>query len=221
MSGQEAIRLVVTIVERGAGNRVTRAYTARQVSTHHRCEGRGTATSEILDILGLGSTEKDVVLSLATAGAAQGLMEELDDQLGPQLNTKGIAFTMPLTGLSSLLAAAVQLTGRQERKEGSKGVKESGSSLILIAVNQGFTGEVMETAKKAGARGGTILRARWTGLEELGSALTLEEEREIIAIVAPEEKRRTIMEAVNAAHGPRSQAGGSVLSLGVERLVKI
>ena len=221
MREQEAIRLVVTIVERGAGNRVAKAYSARQISAHHRCEGRGTATSEILDILGLGSTEKDVVLSLATAGAARGLMEELDDQLGPQLNTKGIAFTMPLTGLSNLLATAVQLTGRQERKEGSGAVRESGSSLILITVNQGFTGEVMETAKKAGARGGTILRARWTGLEGLGNALALDQEREIIAIVAPDEKRRAIMDAVNTAHGVRSQAGGSVLSLAVEQLVKI
>ena len=85
---------------------------------------------------------------------------------------------------------------------------------------QGFTGPVMETAKKAGARGGTILRARWTGAGEMTTVLQLQEEREVIAIVAPREKRAAIMEAVNAAHGARTEAGGEVLSLAVEHLAR-
>ena len=147
---QEPIQVIVTIVERGAGNRVTRAYDRLQVHAHFRCEGRGTATSEILDILGLGSTEKDVVLSLATETAARTLMQALDEDLG--LRTKGIAFTVSLSGLSSLLAAAIQLNTKLEKNSGGKSVKQSSSSLIVISVNQGFTGEVMETAKKAGKK---------------------------------------------------------------------
>lgn len=216
---QEPIQVIVTIVERGAGNRVTRAYDRLQVHAHFRCEGRGTATSEILDILGLGSTEKDVVLSLATETAARTLMQALDEDLG--LRTKGIAFTVSLSGLSSLLAAAIQLNTKLEKNSGGKSVKQSSSSLIVISVNQGFTGEVMETAKKAGARGGTILRARWAGTEEISSLGNLKPERELIAIVTPTERRRAIMEAVHAAYGPRTEAGGLVLSTGVEQLVKI
>ena len=33
-------------------------------------------------------------------------------------------------------------------------------SLVLIAVNRGFTDSVMQTAKKAGATGGTVIKAR-------------------------------------------------------------
>ena len=217
---QDAIVLIASIVERGAGSRVARAYTRRQIPTHLRCKGRGTATSEIMDILGLGSTEKDVLLSLSTRAAAERLMAELEEGLGSDLRTGGIAFTLPLTGIGSLTAASVQLSGKLEKSGGGETVKESDNSLILISVNQGFTGPVMETAKKAGARGGTILRARWTGAGEMTTVLQLQEEREVIAIVAPREKRAAIMEAVNAAHGARTEAGGEVLSLAVEHLAR-
>ena len=46
--------MIITIIERGCGNKLTKLYDREQVFTHIRCEGTGTATSEILDILGLG-----------------------------------------------------------------------------------------------------------------------------------------------------------------------
>ena len=43
----------MSIVERGSGNKLMKLYTQNLVFTHIRCEGTGTATSEIMDILGL------------------------------------------------------------------------------------------------------------------------------------------------------------------------
>ena len=51
----EQLAMIFTIIERGCGNKLTKLYTQNQVFTHMRCEGTGTATSEIMDILGLGS----------------------------------------------------------------------------------------------------------------------------------------------------------------------
>ena len=65
----ESMKLIVSIVERGKGVAMQRLYQKRQVFLHLHCAGRGTATSEIMDILGLGSSEKDVVLSFATASS--------------------------------------------------------------------------------------------------------------------------------------------------------
>lgn len=73
--------MIVTIIERGCGNKLTKLYDREQVFTHVRCEGTGTATSEIMDILGLGSSEKDIILSLAPAGAARALLDKLGDDL--------------------------------------------------------------------------------------------------------------------------------------------
>ena len=88
--------MIVTIIERGCGNKLTKLYDREQVFTHVRCEGTGTATSEIMDILGLGSSEKDIILSLAPAGAARALLDKLEDDLHDNSPGRGIAFAIPL-----------------------------------------------------------------------------------------------------------------------------
>ena len=97
------------------------------------------------------------------------------------------------------------------------------SSLILVTVNQGFTDVVMDTAKKAGARGGTIIRGRWVDNEnfESLSGLASQEEKELILIVVPKEIRNTVMEAINDHHGLQSEVGAMVCAMGVDQMVHL
>ena len=97
------------------------------------------------------------------------------------------------------------------------------NSLIMITVNQGFTDEVMSTAKEAGARGGTVVRGRWVMMDEIEQmkGLTLREEKEIILIVVPREIRNSVMEAVNTHHGLQSEAGAVICSLFVEHMAHL
>ena len=76
----EAMKMIFSIVERGQGAAMLRLYRKRQVPIHLQCAGKGTATSEIMDILGLGSSEKDVLISFAAASAAR----KLQRAPGPQ-----------------------------------------------------------------------------------------------------------------------------------------
>lgn len=219
----EPMSLIITIVERGKGAGTIRLYSGNQVSLHCQCTGKGTATSEILDILGLASTEKDVVFSYATTAAANTLLHQLDNDLRGAVSSGGIAFSLPLTGLSNLVLAT--LTYKTDRK----GVKSMNSehkgenSMILITCNRGSSGEIMETAKKAGARGGTVLRARWSGAEALEQSygLTLAPEREILIIVVPTEIRNAVMESVNAEHSLRSQSEAVLCSLAIDQFVRL
>ena len=59
----ERMTLIMSIVERGCGAKLHKLYRENQVFISLRCEGSGTATSEIMDILGLGSSEKDILIS--------------------------------------------------------------------------------------------------------------------------------------------------------------
>ena len=95
------------------------------------------------------------------------------------------------------------------------------NSMILVTVNQGFTEEVMETARKAGARGGTIIHARWAGSESVEEfyGITVQQEKEVIAIVSSAAKRKEIMEAINRNHGMKTEACGTVCSLAIEDIV--
>ena len=80
---------------------------------------------------------------------------------------------------------------------------ENKHTLILISVNQGYTETVLKTARSLGARGGTILRARWSGVKALETyhGISLQTEKEIIAIIVPNDLRNKIMDAVNEKHG--------------------
>lgn len=221
----ERMALLISIVERGSGNKLNKLYRENQVFVNLRCEGAGTATSEIMDILGLGSSEKDILISTAAASAASALLDRLDDELRGAVPGRGIAFSLPLTAVNNLVAAFVGLMTRSERdREDDSMEKQQKNSLILVTVNQGFTETVMDTARKAGARGGTIIRARWTGDESFAQSrgiTTLQAEKEMIFIVVPTEIRNKVMDAVTRQHGLRTEAGAMVTAIAVEQLVHL
>lgn len=223
MKQQEQLNLIMSIVERSSGGKLVSLYSKHQVFTHIRFEGQGTATSEILDILGLGSSEKDIILSIATRPAAQALFERLSNELGA-VPGRGIAFTVQLAALSNLMAAYIGTKTKVERTREEPMENQQKNSMILVTVNQGYTDVVMETARKAGARGGTIIRGRWAGDESFAQAsgiTTLQAEKELIFIVVSTELRNGIMDAISQNHGLRSEAGAMVTAIGVEDLVRL
>ena len=222
----QSMRLIVSIVERGHGVAMQKLYTARQVFLHLQCAGRGTATSEIMDILGLGSSEKDVVLSFAPAPTCRALLQELDSDLRGSTGTACIVFSLPVSALNNLAAALVLFKTQQAKGNGGDEPMNHNeeTTLILVACSRGHTDEIMATAKGHGARGGTVIKARLSGLEELEQAYDLADltaEREIVAIVVPTHLRAPILEAINAAHGLRSPAQAVLCALPIEKIVRL
>ena len=221
----EAMKLLISIVERGKGAAMQKLYRSRQVLLHLQCPGMGTATSEIMDILGLGSSEKDMVFSFTTAWGADRLLYDLDNDLRGTVNTSGLVFTVPISGLSNMVAnlAAYPLENQKRTNGGGEQMERTEDSLIVVACNRGCTDDVMATAKKAGARGGTVIKARLAGLEEMEKAydLDLMEEKEIVLIVVPTELRNPLMESLNAEHGLRTHSQSILCSLPIEQIVRL
>lgn len=220
----EAMKVILSIVERGQGAAMLKLYRKRQVPIHIQCAGKGTATSEIMDILGLGSSEKDVLLSFAAASAAKKLLHDLDNELRGRTGGAGIVVSIPVSALNSLVAnlAAYHAESLKEKEEGND-MERSENSLILVVCARGCTDDVMTTAKAHGARGGTVIKGRLSGRKELEQAyeVELKPEREIVAIVVPTELRGPIMEAINAEHGLRSEAQAALCSLPIEQIVRL
>ena len=220
----EPMSVIFTIVERGTGAAAIKLFTRNQVYLHTQFPGKGTATSEIMDILGLGSTEKDIIISYATTAAASLLLNKLDNDLRGAVTSGGIAFSVPMTGLSNLVLATITYKTYLRKGDTKMSSEHKGeNSLILITCNQGTSDVVMETAKKAGARGGTVLRARLSGVEELEGSygLNLTHEKEILMIIVPNSIRNAVMESINQAHGLRSEAEAVICSLSVDRFVRL
>lgn len=222
MEDKNSVKLIVTIAEWGKGNILEKWYIKQGIPCNYLCKGRGTASSELLDVLGLGSLEKDVLLSLASKDTTEKLLYKLDNESHDEDLGKGIVFDMPLTGLNSIVAT-VLLSEENKEMGGITVEQKTDYSLVLIAVNQGHTDEVMDTARAAGASGGTIIRARWAGDQDANHfyGISVQAEKEIIAIVASSENRNTIMEMVNKVHGLKSEAGAVVCSVGLDHSIRL
>ena len=91
-------------------------------------------------------------------------------------------------------------------------------SLIVASVEQGSTDQVMEAARAAGATGGTILHARRAGVHEAERfyGITLQKEREILAILTPRAGKTAIMQAIAQSVPLEGEQGGVVFSLPVD-----
>ncbi len=240
----ERPKLLVSIVERRRGKDLIRLYDREGVTFHYQTIGRGTATSEIMDILGLESRDKDVLFSFASESLIHQLVYRMNNELRGSVDTKGIFFDLPLTGMSNMIAAAFSIPLGENRKETSSRItdailekafqqetgkektdmsSENKHSLILVSVNQGYTENVLDTARALGARGGTILRARFSGAKALEKyhGLSLQTEKEIVIIIVPNELRNQIMDAVNENHGLRTEAQAVVCSMKVDHFAPI
>jgi len=224
MDKKRGIKLLITIVERSQGKDMAKLYSKNGVEWHYQSTGFGTASSELLDVLGFGTSERDILFSMAEAGNVRKLLYDLNNDLREAVQAKGIAFAVSLTGLNSLVAAKLFENVKGMNEEGEENVQEhSNNSLILVIVNQGHTDKVMETAKKAGARGGTILRARFNGSEESKHfyGITLQAEKEMIMMMVSNQTRNLIMESINKEHGVNTEAGAMICSMAVDQVARL
>lgn len=73
--------------------------------------------------------------------------------------------------------------------------------LIVTIVNKGFAEEVVEATKLAGARGGTILTGRGTGIHENAKlfGIPIEPEKEIVLTIISKDKTDIILESISKA----------------------
>ena len=220
----ERTKILVAITERGYGGDLVEWMAKRGAGYQIRLTGRGTASSEMMDILGLGSSEKDVVISLGKQSAIESVAREFTDSMNSLRRGRGIMMLLSPNAMGNLAAAILSMQNTTGLREGDEPMKnEHKHSLILISVNQGYTEQVMHTARQAGATGGTIVKARLAQDEaaEQFQGMNLQPEKEVIAILAADTIKANVMNAVNAAFGLTSEAQGVVLSLPVDKAFKI
>ena len=95
--------------------------------------------------------------------------------------------------------------------------------LVIAMVNTGFTELVMDAARQAGARGGTIVHARGTGNKEIEKRfnIAITPDKEIVFIVVPEKITDDVLEAIYEKAGLKTKGQGIAFSVPVEDAVGI
>ena len=222
---KDRVMVLLSIIERGKGKPFMDMLDSQNIRFHIQTVGYGTVPSEMMDILGLGSYDKDVILSLANRKVIGNLIAEFGQNAISTQKFGGLSMAIPLSAINRITSEMISrsVTDFTEKGENVMDKNEHTHNLILIAVNRGYTEQIMQTARKAGATGGTVISARLAGVEQLLqiSEATVQEEKEIIAILAPVSACVQIMNDVNAAHGIRTEANGIVLSVPVEKAFKL
>ena len=153
------------------------------------------------------------------------LLKEVSKKLGLNNPGAGIAFTLPLSGINQPILKVFKDSIEKNfkissDKEVEKMSTESKHDLIVFVGNQGYSDEIMVVARDAGATGGTVINAR--GLVHRGPVkffgISVQDEKEIITILASREKKAPIMQAMSQSFGITSEAGGIVFSLPVDTI---
>lgn len=102
-------------------------------------------------------------------------------------------------------------------------MKNTEFQLVICIVNPGFSPVVMDAAKEAGARGGTILHGRGTANREAEKIfqIVIQPDKEIVMIVVRSEIKDDVLKAVNEKAGLDTAGQGIAFSLPVDRVAGI
>lgn len=111
------IKMLVTIIDRGKGEKLAEMFREENIVYNLIALGKGTAKSEILDYLGLGQTEKDIVISVVQEYDVPKIMDKLKEKMQLKKPGSGIAFTVPINSVDSALALELISSLKDGRKE--------------------------------------------------------------------------------------------------------
>ena len=98
-----------------------------------------------------------------------------------------------------------------------------GHEVIFCIVNSGFADEVMEAARKLGAKGGTVIRARGTAsasAEKLYN-IAIQPEKEIVMILIDAKIKNNMLHGLYNAVGLNTPGQGIAFTMPVDGVVGI
>ncbi len=206
---------ILTIIEPPQKPAYEQILTKLDLKVSLELKGRGTATKRLLDRLGVENKPKCVIFSAAGETSTQRLMQAVRRKLFIDAPGNGISVAVPIKSIGG--TKTLEYMQGKDADYKTPAQSEYDTELILAIANEGFSDTVMDAAREAGARGGTILHAKGTakGQEDKFYNFTLSDEKEMILIVTSTEDKAAIMRAILKQCGPSSEAGAITFSLPV------
>lgn len=95
--------------------------------------------------------------------------------------------------------------------------------LVVYICNNGYATKAMDEARKAGARGGTILHGRSSldASHQTFFGITIHPEKDVLLIITDDLEKDSIIEAINQNYGVTTDARGVLFTLEVDKTVGI
>lgn len=170
-------KMMIAIVNKGDAGKIMAAARSAGAPGGTITSAKGTASSSILAALGLGDSKREVLYSMIDSS-----LEEKIGEAVSEVKTKGVVVFL---------------------KSGQEGEEEmNNSDLVMIQVicEAGYAEDAMAAARKAGAKGGSIINAHGTAKEDdkkfFGYPIVAE--KEMLIIVEDKSKAEAIEEAIRS-----------------------
>lgn len=226
MQNKTAFRCLVIIVDFNIREKLTEFLMDSKIPIYYQMHGIGTASSDFLNLCGLGDTHKAIMLCFVPRSRTKMLLAEMNQALQLHKKGTGIAISIPLNGMQGWLYKLINTAeSEQTETELENEVKKMNDTIthamILVTINHGYSDSVMCTARAAGATGGTILKGLRCSPTEVSThfGIPLQDEQEIVAIVVPKDKKTDIMTAISSQHGIDTPAHAVAFSLPVDAIM--
>lgn len=221
----QPLRALILITSPKLSEKAASMFQQGSIPIQYQWNAVGTASSEMIDILGLGSPDKSVLLSILPKMFADKMLKKLKQELKLSSINSGIAFTIPLSGANNLILYLLDKLSNNSNDSPIRKDKlimsEAKYSLIAVVINHGYSEEVMDVARAAGAGGGTVVHSRRIGNKEAMGfwGMSIQEDKEMLLIVADNDSKLKIMQSVGEKCGMHSEAKGIVLSLPIDTVI--
>ena len=115
-SAIKKLKLVFTVVDRPKAEFYLDVLSQFEVNYQMVFNGKGTATSELVDMLGL-NMQKAVILSVVREDMVESVMKCLEDKFATIRNGKGISFAVPFSSVIGVNMYQFLSNNRQKREE--------------------------------------------------------------------------------------------------------
>lgn len=208
------MNFVISVVNPSMAPRMNAIVQSLELPLSIELLGRGTAAKNVLDLLGLSTHEYHIIITIADRDRTARLIEEARRNLYIDAPGQGIIAATPIKSVGGGKTLANLNAGRPA--EGAPEINYN-YEIVLAIANEGYTDTVMDAAREAGARGGTVLHGKGTGSKDAAKffGVSIASEKEVIMIVAKSSEKAAIMKSIINKAGTQTDAGAVVMSLPV------
>jgi len=232
-------KVLLCVIDKKETTKLEKFLDEKHINFNILLKGKGTASSEILREFGLSGTDKTICLCVEPMSRIQSIMPALTERMELTLPGHGIAVLMAVSSISNVIKyifkeinanSTVNIIHREVDKnmnaENNNGdivePKDDKYDLIFAIINHGFSETLMDAARSAGARGGTIIDARHSGLKsDLWHNLTIQPEKEVIMIAIRKSQKSALMQSITQVCGYNTAAKGIILSVPLDSCIGI
>jgi nitrogen regulatory protein PII len=209
---------LLAVVDRETEPRLEGVFTSAGTVVGLSQPASGTAGSEILKRFGLASTEKRIVMTVATGAQQRMIFQMARKLLYLDIPGNGILAAIPIKAVAGRQTLSY-LTDSEIT--GGTPSMDFEYELIVVVINAGYADTVMDAAREAGAGGGTVLHAKGTGSMrgEKFYNMRFADEKDMVYIVAHKSEKAAVMKAVSQKAGPDTEARGICFSLPISAVM--